>query len=120
MPGLHLIALDKSGSMRQGRELARDDVYAAGLSGQDTHANGLVALLCFCCQGVELLLPPGQARAAGSARVQPVSGGGTPLSVCLQQADRILLATTLQRVPDQDTCLWLFTGDYTFEQLGPA
>lgn len=44
MPGLHLIAPDKSGSMRQGRE----------------------------------------------------------------------------RVPDQDTCLWLFTDDYTFEQLGPA
>lgn len=45
--------------MRQGRKLARDDVYPAGLSEQDTRADGLVALLCFCCQGVELLLPPG-------------------------------------------------------------
>lgn len=52
--------------------------------------------------------------------MRPVCGGGTPLSVCLQQADRILLTITLQRVPDQDTCLWLFTDDYTFEQLGPA
>jgi len=24
------------------------------------------------------------------------------------------------RVPDQDTCLWRLTDDYTFEQLGPA
>lgn len=56
------------------------------------------------------------------ARARPVSGGGTPLAVCLKEAERILCVTTRQRVRDQDTCLWLFTAGCTFERpdLGQA
>lgn len=91
MPGLHLIALDTSGSMRQGGRLARVKNYSACLIEQAT-------------------------RAARSARARPVSGGGTPLAVCLKEAERILCVTTRQRVRDQDTCLWLFTAGCTFER----
>lgn len=99
VPGLHLIALDTSGATRQSGRLARAKDYSARLIEQATRADEQVALPFFGCQGEELLLPPGPARAEGSARVYPVSGGGTPLAVCLQVAERILRVTTARAFP---------------------
>lgn len=113
---LHLIALDSSGSMRTGGRLARAKGYAARLIEQAARAGDDVALLCFGGQGVEILLPPGPARAAGSARVRPVGGGGgTPLVACLKEADR-LLRVALQKRGGGATQLWLLTDGRTLEQ----
>lgn len=120
VPNLHLIALDTSGSMRAGGRLAKAKGYAARLIEQAARAGDHVALLCFGGQGVELLLPPGPARAAGSARVRPVGGGGgTPLSACLAEADRLLRHA--QRKHGMGgvggtNCLWLLTDGRTLEQ----
>lgn len=117
VPSLHLIALDTSGSMRQGGRLAKAKGYAARLIEQAARAGDHVALLCFGGQGVELLLPPGPARAAGSARVRPVrGGGGTPLSACLAEAERLLRMAQRQRGAGGTNCLWLLTDGRTLEQ----
>lgn len=117
VPSLHLIALDTSGSMRQGGRLAKAKGYAARLIEQAARAGDHVALLCFGGQGVELLLPPGPARAAGSARVRPVGGGGgTPLSACLAEAERLLRMAQRQRGTGGTNCLWLLTDGRTLEQ----
>lgn len=117
VPSLHLIALDTSGSMRRGGRLAWAKGYAARLIEQAARAGDHVALLCFGGQGVQLLLPPGPARAAGSASVRPVGGGGgTPLSACLQEADRLLRKTQRQRGAAGSDCLWLLTDGRTLEQ----
>jgi magnesium chelatase subunit ChlD-like protein len=116
-PSLHLIALDTSGSMRAGGRLAKAKGYAARLIEQAARAGDHVALLCFGGQGVELLLPPGPARAAGSARVRHVGGGGgTPLSACLAEAGRLLRHAQRQRGAGGANCLWLLTDGRTLEQ----
>lgn len=117
VPALHLIALDTSGSMRRGGRLAWAKGYAARLIEQAARAGEHVALLSFGGQGVQLLLPPGPARAAGSARVRPVGGGGgTPLSACLHEAERVLRKTQRQRGAAGGDCLWLLTDGRTLEQ----
>lgn len=114
---LHLIALDTSGSMRNGGRLARAKGYAARLIEQAARAGDDVALLCFGGQGVELLLPPGPARAAGSARVRPVGGGGgTPLVACLKEADRLLRMALKKGGGKGASHLWLLTDGRTLEQ----
>ncbi|MBU7571854.1 MAG: VWA domain-containing protein [Hydrogenophaga sp.] len=116
-PPLHLIALDTSGSMRRGGRLAWAKGYAARLIEQAARAGDHVALLSFGGQGVQLLLPPGPARAAGRERVRPVGGGGgTPLSACLNEADRLLRKTQRQRGAAGGDCLWLLTDGRTLEQ----
>lgn len=114
MPDLHLIALDASGSMRQGGRLAHAKGYAADLIQQAARAGDHVALLSFGGHGVHLLLPPGPARAAGAARVRPVGGGGgTPMAACLQEAGRLLRDA---RRRSHTTVLWLLTDGRTLEQ----
>ncbi|WP_310311471.1 VWA domain-containing protein [Hydrogenophaga palleronii] len=114
---LHLIALDISGSMRNGGRLARAKGYAAHLIEQAARAGDDVALLCFGGQGVELLLPPGPARTAGSARVRPVGGGGgTPLAACLKEAERLLRMVKKKGGGSGAAHLWLLTDGRTLEQ----
>ncbi|RZJ52943.1 MAG: VWA domain-containing protein [Acidovorax sp.] len=116
-PCLHLIALDTSGSMRQGGRLAWAKGYAARLIEQAARAGDHVALLCFGGQGVELLLPPGAARTAGTARVRPLGGGGgTPLVAGLAEAERLLRMARRQRGAGAPSCLWLLTDGRTLEQ----
>lgn len=116
-PCLHLIALDTSGSMRQGGRLAWAKGYAARLIEQAARAGDEVALLCFGGQGVELLLPPGPARTAGTARVRPLGGGGgTPLVAGLAEAERLLRTARRQRGAGARSCLWLLTDGRTLEQ----
>ena len=121
-PRLHLIALDTSGSMRQRGRLAWAKGYAARLIEQAARAGDHVALLAFGGQGVQLLLPPGPARAAGTARVRPVGGGGgTPLAACLAEAGRLLRAARRRQGPGASAggaCLWLLTDGRTLEQPG--
>ena len=122
-PALHLIALDTSGSMQRGGRLARAKGYAARLIEQAARAGDDVALLCFGGQGVQLLLPPGPARATGGARVRPVGGGGgTPLAACLHEAERLLRKARHPRGQQAgDSCLWLLTDGRTLEQpVAPA
>ena len=116
-PCLHLIALDTSGSMRQGGRLAWAKGYAARLIEPAARAGDEVALLSFGGPGVELLLPPGPARTAGTARVRPLGGGGgTPLAAGLAQADRLLRSARRQRGAGARSCLWLLTDGRTLEQ----
>ena len=116
-PCLHLIALDTSGSMRQGGRLAWAKGYAARLIEQAARAGDEVALLSFGGQGVELLLPPGPARTAGTARVRPLGGGGgTPLAAGLAEAERLLRSARRQRGAGARSCLWLLTDGRTLEQ----
>jgi magnesium chelatase subunit ChlD-like protein len=113
-PRLHVIALDTSGSMRRGGRLALAKGHAARLIEHAAAAGDHTALLCFG-GGVELLLPPGRARLAGSARVQRVGGGGgTPLARALAEAGRLLRAGT--RRHGGECWLWLLTDGRTLEQ----
>ncbi len=123
VPSLHLIALDTSGSMQRGGRLAWAKGYAARLIEQAARAGDHVAMLCFGGQGVQLLLPPGPARAAGGARVRPVGGGGgTPLAACLHEAERLLRKASRPRGQQAgENCLWLLTDGRTLEQpMAPA
>lgn len=118
-PHLHLIVLDTSGSMRQGGRLALAKGYAARLIEQAARAGEQVALLCFGGSGVELLLPPSPARAAGGQRVRQLGGGGgTPLAAGLREAERLLLRAQRRdpRLGAQHCWLWLLSDGRTLEQ----
>ena len=113
---LHLIVLDTSGSMRQRGRLALAKGHAALLLEQAARAGDDAALLCFGGQGVELLLPPGRARSAGSAQVRPLGGGGgTPLTHALAQAEQVLRRAA-RRNGSNESWLWLLTDGRTLEQ----
>ena len=116
VPRLHLIVLDTSGSMRQGGRLALAKGHAARLVELAARAGDHVGLLCFGGSGVELVLPPGPARAAGAARVRQCGGGGgTPLRQALAMADT-LLAQAHRRESTGPAWLWLLTDGRTLEQ----
>ena len=115
-PRLHLIVLDTSGSMRQGGRLALAKGHAARLIELAARAGDHVGLLCFGGSGVELVLPPGPARAAGAARVRQCGGGGgTPLRQALAVANT-LLAQARRRSSNGPAWLWLLTDGRTLEQ----
>ena len=112
---LHCIVLDTSGSMRRGGRLSLAKGHAALLIEQAARLGDDVALLRFGGQGVELLLPPGRARAAGSLLLRPVGGGGgTPLAEALAQAEQ-LLQRALRRDGPTECWLWLLTDGRTLE-----
>ena len=116
VPRLHLIVLDTSGSMRQGGRLALAKGHAARLVELAARAGDHVGLLCFGGSGVELVLPPGPARAAGAARVRQCGGGGgTPLRQALAMAET-LLAQARRRESTGPAWLWLLTDGRTLEQ----
>ena len=109
-PQLHCIVLDTSGSMRQGGRLALAKGFAARLIEEAARAGDDVALLSFGGRGVELLLPPGPARAAGAMRVRQCGGGGgTPLAQALAVAQSLLGRNAR-------AALWLLTDGRTLEQ----
>lgn len=113
---LHCIVLDTSGSMRQRGRLALAKGHAARMIEQAARQGDDVALLRFGGQGVELLLPPGRARASGSQRLRPVGGGGgTPLTDALAHADQLLQRAARTSGP-QESWLWLLTDGRTLEQ----
>ena len=110
LPQLHCIVLDTSGSMRQGGRLALAKGFAARLIEEAARMGDDVALLSFGGRGVELLVAPGPARAAGAARVRQCGGGGgTPLAQALAVAQGLL-----SRSPY--AALWLLTDGRTLEQ----
>ena len=113
---LHCIVLDTSGSMRQRGRLALAKGHASLLIEQAARRGDDVALLCFGGHGVDLLLPPGRARAAGSQRLRPVGGGGgTPLAEAMFQAERLLQRRL--RISGPTECwLWLLTDGRSLEQ----
>lgn len=114
-PRLHLIVLDTSGSMRQGGRLALAKGHAARLIEQAARAGDHVGLLYFGGGGVELVLPPGPARAAGAARVRQCGGGGgTPLRQALAVANTLL--EQARRRSNGPAWLWLLTDGRTLEQ----
>ena len=116
VPTLHVIALDTSGSMRSRGRLAWAKGYAASLIQAAARQGDHVALLCFGGRGVELLLPPGPARTAGAVRVRPLGGGGgTPLSVCVSEADRLLQNIRRSQKPFTRACFWLLTDGRTLD-----
>ena len=115
-PRLHLIVLDTSGSMRQGGRLALAKGHAARLIELAARAGDHVGLLCFGGSGVQLVLPPGPARAAGAAQVRQCGGGGgTPLRQALAVANT-LLAQARRRGSSGPAWLWLLTDGRTLEQ----
>ena len=110
LPQLHCILLDTSGSMRQGGRLALAKGFAARLIEEAARMGDDVALLSFGGRGVELLVPPGPARAAGAARVRQCGGGGgTPLVQALAVAQGLLTRSPY-------AALWLLTDGRTLEQ----
>ena len=121
-PRLHLIVLDTSGSMRQGGQggrLALAKGHAARLIEQAAHAGDHVGLLCFGGSGVQLVLPPGPARAAGAARARDCGGGGgTPLRQALTVANT-LLGQARRRGSSGPAWLWLLTDGRTLEKPPP-
>lgn len=113
---LHLIVLDNSGSMRQGGRLGLAKAYAARLVDGATRAGEQVAIMYFGGQGVQMLKTPAPARRAAIAHIQTLGGGGgTPLALCLQQAQQVLQDYRLRKGAGQRT-LWLLTDGRSLEQ----
>lgn len=124
---LHCIVLDTSGSMRQQGRLALAKGQVAALLDLATRQGDEVAVLSFGGQGVDLLLPPGPARAVARHRLRPLGGGGgTPLAQALDEADRLLQrAARAASVPAGagpaggrafECWLWLLSDGRTLEQ----
>ncbi len=117
---LHLIVLDTSASMRSGGRLALAKGHALRLIEQAVRAGDDVALLRFGGAQVELLLPPGRARAACATRVGPIAGGGgTPLATALAQADQLLREAARGQAGESEAWLWLLTDGRTLEKPAP-
>lgn len=119
---LHCIVLDTSGSMRQRGRLASAKGHVDALLEQAARQGDDVAVLRFGGQGVELLVPPGPARRAARARLRPLGGGGgTPLALALDEADR-LLGRAARAWPGPagvrpvQRWLWLLSDGRTLEQ----
>ena len=113
---LHCIVLDTSASMRSHGRLALAKGHAAQLIAQAARQGDDVALLQLGGNGVQLLLPPGRARASGSVRLRSVGGGGgTPLAQALEQAELLLQRAERRNGPVQ-SWLWLLTDGRTLEQ----
>jgi magnesium chelatase subunit ChlD-like protein len=118
---LHCIVLDTSGSMRRRGRLALAKGHAAFMIEQAARQGDDVALLRFGGQGVELLLPPGRARAAGSQRLRPVGGGGgTPLAEALVQAERLLQRSLAQERPHRVLAVAADRWPHAGAAAGPA
>ncbi|HWH75040.1 MAG TPA: VWA domain-containing protein [Methylibium sp.] len=108
--------LDTSGSMRRGGRLALAKGHAQWLIEHAARAGDDVALLCFGGGGVDLRLPPGRARAAGSAQLRPLGGGGgTPLAQALARAEALLRRVARRHGP-VESWLWLLSDGRTLEQ----
>lgn len=115
---LHLIVLDTSASMRAGGRLAWAKGHALHLIEQAARAGDDVALLHFGGARIELLLPPGRARAAGGRHVRPLGGGGgTPLAAALAQANQLLRRAAAST--PREAWLWLLTDGRTLEHPPP-
>jgi len=113
---LHLIALDNSGSMRQGGRLALAKGFAARLIDDAARNGDQVGLLTFGGQGVQRLLAPAQARRSALGPVLPLSGGGgTPLAAALRQAQTELLSYRRRHAAGR-CLLWLLTDGRSLEQ----
>jgi len=118
VPALHLIVLDTSGSMRQRGRLALAKGYAARLIEQAARTGDDVGVLSFGGDGIEVLVPPGPARAAGAMRVrQRGGGGGTPLAQAMVLASCLLERHASHKL--RDSTLWLLTDGRTLEQPQP-
>jgi magnesium chelatase subunit ChlD-like protein len=106
---LHLIVIDRSGSMGWSGRIARAKGYAAGLLERARNAGQQVAILALGGQGVEWIQAPAFARRAFIERLRPVGcGGGTPMEAALAQADAALRAHA-RRYPGALRHLWLLT-----------
>lgn len=116
---LHCIVLDTSGSMRTQGRLALAKGHAAQLIAQAAQQGDDVALLQLGGDGVQLLLPPGRARASGGVRLRSVGGGGgTPLAQALAQAEQLLQRAQRRQGP-LEGWLWLLTDGRTLEEPQP-
>jgi magnesium chelatase subunit ChlD-like protein len=108
---LHCFLLDCSASMLKDGKLARAKGVLVALMEEAYRRRDRVALLCFGGNTVELRMPPRRAGAWNDAWLVPIAGGGgTPLTLGVQQAG-ILLAKheTAQR------WLWLLTDGRSTE-----
>jgi magnesium chelatase subunit ChlD-like protein len=116
MATLHLIALDNSGSMRQGGRLALAKGFAARLIDDAARTGDQVGLLTFGGQGVERVLAPTQARRSYLGPLLPLGGGGgTPLAAALSQAQTELLSHRRRHAAGR-RLLWLLTDGRSLEQ----
>lgn len=115
-PALHLIALDNSGSMRQGARLAQAKAFAVRLLDEATRSGSYVAVLLFGGQGVQWLQTAAPARRSVMAPVSRLGGGGgTPLAEGLSQA-QVELQTFGRRHSGASRTFWLLTDGRSLEQ----
>lgn len=108
---LHCFLLDCSASMLKDGKLARAKGVLVALMEEAYRRRDHVALLCFGGNAVELRMPPRRAGAWNDAWLAPiVGGGGTPLTLGVQQAS-ILLA----KHDSAQRWLWLLTDGRSTE-----
>lgn len=109
---LHCFLLDCSASMLKDGKLARAKGVLVTLMEEAYRRRDRVALLCFGGNTVELRMPPRRAGAWSDAWLAPiVGGGGTPLTLGVQQAG-ILLA----KHESAQRWLWLLTDGRSTER----
>jgi magnesium chelatase subunit ChlD-like protein len=113
---LHCFVLDTSGSMLRDGRLARAKGVLMALMQAAVRRHERVALLCFGGAQVELRVPPSRPGAWRDAWVLPIAGGGgTPVSMALQQASQLMARHATQR-PGDTRWLWLLTDGRSRER----
>ncbi|MGO4281018.1 vWA domain-containing protein [Cupriavidus sp. RAF20_2] len=106
---LHCVALDCSGSMTQGEQLALAKGVLVRLLERAYQSRADVALVCFAGQQAEVRLAPSRARYWNADWIRPIAGGGgTPLALGVARAGQLLEAQARHR-PMQRRWLWLLT-----------
>ncbi|WP_239467203.1 VWA domain-containing protein [Rhodoferax koreense] len=114
---LHCFLLDCSASMRSSGALARAKGLLLHLFDEAYRRRHHVALLCFAGGAVELRLAPRRAAAWNEAWIAPIAGGGgTPLTLGVAAAERLLRRA---RARAGRRSLWLLTDGRSTEQPAP-
>ncbi len=112
---LHCVVLDCSGSMAHGDPLALAKGVLTRLIERAYQARADVALVCFAAGQAEVRLAPSRARRWNDDWIRPIAGGGgTPLTLGMARADR-LLARQARLRPAQQRWLWLLTDGRSTE-----
>jgi magnesium chelatase subunit ChlD-like protein len=117
---LHCFVLDCSGSMLEGGKLARAKGLLVAMFDQAARQRHRVALVCFGGGAAQRRFGPAMPRWWNERWVEPIGGGGgTPLQLGLDEADRVLRRAA-RLAPGGANWLWLLSDGRSSELPSPT